>query len=651
VLAGGAIFVWVASFLSSGSRALPHLTWPWFVFFVVIGAVRPAWGLVLLVATLPLTPIVPFRLGVPNFSLSELALLGWLAGAGLSRYWVGRVRIPWTPASGLMALFILVALASLTVGLSRRLDLAHPLAYGVLADRMADVFVSRMAHPDHPLRVALSFAQAFVAFHAMLTLRARPGAARLALWLLVLVGVGVAGYALVQFIFGIHLLDFWKNPYETRRRANGTFPDVNSCGAFLAGCLFLSLALWPTLRRTAGRLALAVMAVLLSAGVYATFSRTALVALVPTAVLFAAASQARSGKVFDLLWRRRLALSVVLVMMLALLAAAVTRVRPDAPVWDRWCRQQNRVNDILKGRLNIWRGGALLWGESPVTGVGIGSFLRQLPKYHDPSFRAWNPPSENAHNFYLQVAAETGLAGLASYVLGLCAVFLLMLGRQASAPPRDAWMIRGAWAGCLIVALSNLTGHPVIVTEMLYLTMVLPALALSLEGRCVVPSGAGRGPAVARLLLAAAAVAVVAVYGIRAVRESRGVVRLPMVRGAHEIEREPDGSSFRWTARRMTVRGPVGGERVGFVAENPFAGVSPLTARIYLDGRRVGTEIFDTTAPKALVYSRRPGAGGDFTLVVDLSGTFNPARVAAGGDERDLGLRILRSNFNLLTRE
>ncbi|MCX7716854.1 MAG: O-antigen ligase family protein [Candidatus Sumerlaeaceae bacterium] len=612
---------------------------------------RPWWALVAFFVTLPLLPILPFRLGVTNFSLSELAFLGVAAGAGLARIWVRPIKLPWTPASGLLALFVLVALASLVSGLARRLDLTHPLAYGVLADRMSEVFVSRMDRPDHMIRVAVSFVEAVAVFHAMLFLRGRPRAARLAMLLLVVAGVGVAAYAVIQFVFGIHLIDFWKNPYETRRRASGTFPDVNSCGVFLAGCLFLSLALLLGARTRPARVGLAGAAVLMAAGVYATFSRTALIALVPAAILFGVANRERASRWFLSLWRMRLALSLVTVLILALAAGAAVRLRPDSRVWDKWCRQENRLNDILKGRLNIWRGGLLLWREHPVTGVGIGSFPRQLPRYHDPSFRAWNPPSENAHNFYLQVAAELGLAGLIPYVLGLAAVLLLLLGRQGSAVPADAWLVRGAWCACLIVALSNLTGHPVIVIEMLYYVMGLPAVALALEGRSPEPVAADGSREAGRVLLLAAAVLVVALYGWRTVRETRGVLRLPMVRGAHEIEREPGGGQFRWTARRMTVRGPVAGDRVGFVAENPFAGFSPLTARIYLDGRRVGTEIFDTTAPKTLVYERSAGATGDFTLVVDLSGTFNPRKTAGRGDERDLGLRILKSNFNLLTRE
>jgi O-antigen ligase len=56
----------------------------------------------------------------------------------------------------------------------------------------------------------------------------------------------------------------------------------------------------------------------------------------------------------------------------------------------------------------------------PLLGVGVGNYVPTYPSYALPG---WKDPLGHAHNYYLHVAAETGIAGLAVYVLLIAACF------------------------------------------------------------------------------------------------------------------------------------------------------------------------------------------------------------------------------------
>jgi len=57
-----------------------------------------------------------------------------------------------------------------------------------------------------------------------------------------------------------------------------------------------------------------------------------------------------------------------------------------------------------------WR----MFQTHPILGVGIGSYPTAYPRYHP---RGWYAALEHAHNYYINIAAEAGIIGLAAYLL------------------------------------------------------------------------------------------------------------------------------------------------------------------------------------------------------------------------------------------
>ena len=67
----------------------------------------------------------------------------------------------------------------------------------------------------------------------------------------------------------------------------------------------------------------------------------------------------------------------------------------------------------LQTRLKIWQGTVDMIRSYPLTGVGIGDFIWAFPRFRPEGL---NVQANAAHNDYLQIAAETGIAGLLAMI-------------------------------------------------------------------------------------------------------------------------------------------------------------------------------------------------------------------------------------------
>ncbi len=117
-----------------------------------------------------------------------------------------------------------------------------------------------------------------------------------------------------------------------------------------------------------------------------------------------------------------------------------------------------RSDSSWQARLTTWRGTAQMLASRPLVGFGLGRYPgiqatwthqgRLLTPQTHPSL------SEEAHNFYLQTAAEAGFVGLSLYVTALAAFAVLGLRRLKQSGPhlsRRTFLV--------IAALSMLAGQ------------------------------------------------------------------------------------------------------------------------------------------------------------------------------------------------
>jgi O-antigen ligase len=72
--------------------------------------------------------------------------------------------------------------------------------------------------------------------------------------------------------------------------------------------------------------------------------------------------------------------------------------------------------------------------DHPWLGVGIGNYPTVYPRYQVT--RVWIYPLGHAHNYYINVAAEAGVVGLAAFLIMLVSAFVIAvyLYRRATDP-------------------------------------------------------------------------------------------------------------------------------------------------------------------------------------------------------------------------
>ncbi len=111
------------------------------------------------------------------------------------------------------------------------------------------------------------------------------------------------------------------------------------------------------------------------------------------------------------------------------------------------------ANFAIVERMAHWQSAAMMFAEHPALGVGIGNYAAAYPQYSLPR---WDDPLGHAHNYYLNIAAETGLIGLSAYLILWASAF--WQSWRAVRTASGFW--RGVAAGLLgmLVALSMHNG-------------------------------------------------------------------------------------------------------------------------------------------------------------------------------------------------
>ena len=104
------------------------------------------------------------------------------------------------------------------------------------------------------------------------------------------------------------------------------------------------------------------------------------------------------------------------------------------------------ANYAVVERMAHWQAAWGMFNERPWLGVGIGNYE---PVYPAHSLPGWTEPLGHAHNYYLNIAAEAGLIGLAAYLILWGAAFW------------QAWKViratQGYWRGVAAGILGVLT--------------------------------------------------------------------------------------------------------------------------------------------------------------------------------------------------
>jgi O-antigen ligase len=347
---------------------------------------RPIVGLCLAVAAVPLSSEWSAGLGGLNLTLMEpavaLALGAWLR-RGLAQ---GRLRI-WPSALLAAQGLMLAVLLAATLGAES---------------------------PSASVKETLKWVELMVAFVLTVDLARDIRAVR---WLL----LALVGAASLEALVGVAQFALGRGPeffaIGPFMRAYGHFNQPNPFAGYLGTALPLALALAWLAPGAALRWARPAFGVL-AAGVLLSLSRGAWLGQAAACSVLLALGSPRS--------RRYLLAGTVALLLLALLGglgllppALADRLGVVAEYFgpfDVRTVELTSENWSVVERMAHWQAAWYMFLDRPWLGIGPGNYAALYEKYY---LGDWLDPLGHAHNYYLNLAAETGLAGLLAFLLVL----------------------------------------------------------------------------------------------------------------------------------------------------------------------------------------------------------------------------------------
>jgi len=292
---------------------------------------------------------------------------------------------------------------------------------------------------------------------------------RYAVTVFLVASVALALHGLYQYVTGAPMPKAWVDAQEQAvigTRAFSIVENPNGLGAFLCMGALLSASLLFSRLRTAARVLMCGVFVVLVAGVVVTFSRGAWFGLAAGAVALAALAH-----------RRLLAWIVGLgvISPVVLPEAVLTRISfgfSGAYI----------AKSLTAGRLLMWQAALHRAFEHPLFGLGLGTFGGTSAFLFGYS-RLW------VDNFYLQMAAEGGLILLGAFLWLLWRAGKGLVAAHADGgDPAGRAVIAGVFGGFVAVVVAN-------VTASVWETLVVGQAFWFLAGMAASTARGGRSPA------------------------------------------------------------------------------------------------------------------------------------------------------------
>ena len=575
-----------AAFFAVLTASLFHVAFVGRDAYLLLGAVaisalvRPALALSLVALVVPVISVVASRWN-GQVQWPEAFVCAALVGLALEAAWHPR-RLRQSLAAPSLILGTIVASSILATT-------------GVVAIRLGPAFTEALA--NHLTREHFIDVRAFPAIIAglhllegilLFALAARAGlTAGTRRWFV----SAAAGGALIAASMNIARLiqaaarrdAFWPAlaDLSERLRWNVHYGDYNAAGSYFVMALLFAVGLTLSTERFQ-RLFWTASSLVIALALWLTSSRTAFLAAPVAAAAALVMPYIATGRL-----RLVRAAAVVLVGLILLAGLAV------ALPW-----REGQVSPIVAAdvRLGMWQTGARMIAAYPAFGVGVGQFTDRAGEFTSPQLIEKLPGAahENAHNNFLQIAAELGLTGIIAFAwLGAAGLMAIARGATADAGQVSDPTTRWALAGLGAFLITCLAGHPLLVPEPAFAFWVAFG-ALAGRGGRVETTTSRQEWWVAGICLA---LLVTLPWRMQSMMRNADLEHVG-IGVSSRFEISPDGIRYREAKGGATLFVPVGAFKVSV---NPRT-TAPVRLELKLDGR------------VADVVSLAPGAWNDISI-------------------------------------
>jgi O-antigen ligase len=445
----------------------------------------------------------------------------------------------------------------------------------------------------------------------------------------------------VLFFSGIQLL-FDVPPWKMvklfgRRGLFSPFDDINSYGSIIVVLfsVFLFLFLGSTGKRRATN---GIVSLLLF--LCAFFSLSRITILTSLAILLFACCRYLS--------RKMIACSLVLLVFLAALLLAYREKLPaySLPIAN-YSVKKMVSSSSLDMRFHRWMISLDMIGSAPLAGHGIGTYYRLYPDFSSMGSAPANSRDlfyhgpENAHNYYIQLAADLGVPALLIFMLLLFYVYRAAYSSITAAAypqPLRVGLVAGI-SGYLITCLTN---HSLLLPAQQFLFWFAAAALLLL---CAPAEKTGtmlfsRGIKLFLLLLIA---------GIAAGYLQH--VFLPRHVGSYEYGLYPyqqqGQGTFRWTMKEAGICMVARSDLIKFtiLTNRDTTARNSVSLQLFIDDVLLDELNIVEPGLLPLAYCVPGIRNKEIVLRIAVSATCNPYRLGISTDNRDLGVGMSPVEF------
>ncbi|HSG79788.1 MAG TPA: O-antigen ligase family protein [Acidimicrobiia bacterium] len=305
-------------------------------------------------------------------------------------------------------------------------------------------------------------------------------------WTIVVAGGAVATITAAQFLLGAFGTSVFGLAQSDVLNIVGSVDDVRISGPvgdpnFYAQLLVMVFPLayerWRRAPTAAGRAVGAWATLATGASTVFTFSRGGAVALVIVAVIVLARFRPSKS------------------LIVGVIAAAVLVLPLLPPGYVERLTALDQVGSVnatmdasIRGRTAVVRAGAAMFMDRPLLGIGFGGFGDTYPSYARDLGIELRSESREAHNLYVEIASETGLAGIAAFAvlaIGTAAAIRSSRRRFRSVGRTDldgiAYAIGAALVGYLLTSMFLHMAFARFVWLLVGIAVALPNVATRLE--------------------------------------------------------------------------------------------------------------------------------------------------------------------------
>ncbi len=328
-------------------------------------------------------------------------------------------------------------------------------------------------------------------------------------------------------------------------------------------------------------------------------------------------------------------------------------------------RTRGSLVSISPERYFLWKEAARMASLYPLTGVGVGAFIIELPNYYSADEAAYANQLEqfrrndSAENYFLHIAAELGGAGLilSLWIFGIILAGLIKVCRRFHPGDPDSYLMLGAVAAAAAY-LPNIFFHSYIGSfEVKYIFWMTAAVVFWFGKK----DGEYKKKQPSRNYLAMGTGLVVLLGGVHLWHSTHSLSLKSRAEkfdiqqdfGFYQQEGTPGGREFRWTqkagGKTIEIEKPV--LSIPLHAAHPDIQKNPIHVKLFLaegffrEKKLLDKITIDTARWNTYEFYVPEEIGKEVILLIEVSRTWNPMKEKGIPDPRELGVAVGEIQF------